>query len=770
MSHYLKIIGVCIYIIFLQVVGNIAFNQEIQIDTSQIMESKKNELAKLDLKLKTFEKSITGIDTMRQLNNLKLSKILWDVLKKDIKNTHGSLSLGYSYGLNTIFSDSSRAIGSIFGINGEMTTSLIGVPVNLSFNYSTLKVPLGANNYFRLSFDKDRFLKQKKAELENKLASLSHTKDKFLQEKGKLSATQGYLETYLKTMENQLKAHISDSLMKIKRLSKDLDSSSINQGWSDSLSNVKDNYFEKFDSLSVQANSTYQEYQEKYEKAKKMYERVILLRKKIDEIIEKYNGLTTKVEEAQKKLDFNGFTDNSKNKLEKTNFINSIQKLDLGLNYPSTTGLSDQSVAIKGIGTEFQIKDYYLSVSSGLTLNNVMLSTDAITNELNYKQNVFNQFDFQQVLNNGILSVLKTGWGKPEATHIYFGTNYLTNTRILNQTSALDEYRPALSLEVEAAYIPTFYKGGKLELVYGKTSVNDIPENLSINKNVFKSLFSSAKSNYYLAKYTQNVPKIRSHFSLDYRSIDPLTNTTVFGMLQPGNRRISFESRHKIKSYFKFGSNLKREESLGSENRLLLHTIGGNLNGSYKSYLSYFLMVNYVNYVISGKDIYFSKTTRNGNSYLFGGNVTGNYKIRDRKLATNISYNDYLIADTSQMNQYRQMGIKQMMMNNNWNIALGYNYFFKKTEDIHLGTHVLEAEGSYFMSKMKIGLNFSIALSEAQKTSYGFKINLDREITKYLSLSVIAERFIQGDFHRNFYPDLYHQFPYLFTFNTFFKF
>ena len=94
-------------------------------------------------------------------------------LLDDLSRTSGSVFLNYSYGLNTVFIDTSRSIGSIFTTRGYFPTGLLGLPVSVRFNYSTFLVPLGANNYFRISLDQVKLIEQQKEKLgtELKLAS-----------------------------------------------------------------------------------------------------------------------------------------------------------------------------------------------------------------------------------------------------------------------------------------------------------------------------------------------------------------------------------------------------------------------------------------------------------------------------------------------------------------------------------------------------------------------------------------------------------------------
>ena len=94
-----------------------------------------------------------------------LGQCIRKTLMRDLTDTHGQVTTAYAYGLNTIFVDTSRSIGSIFNTSGIFSSAIVGLPVNISFNYSTLKVPLGANNYFRISLDKNRLIEKQKEKL-----------------------------------------------------------------------------------------------------------------------------------------------------------------------------------------------------------------------------------------------------------------------------------------------------------------------------------------------------------------------------------------------------------------------------------------------------------------------------------------------------------------------------------------------------------------------------------------------------------------------------
>ena len=132
-----------------------------------------------------------------------LSKRLLNKIRKDIFNTHGRIDLNYAYGLNTVFVDTSRSVGTIFSTNGDFATSILGLPINLSFNYSTLHVPLGTNNYFRFSLDKNRLIEQQKEKLNGSIAGIEGQQEVLKKKQAELNGLMGQLEIYLDALKRK---------------------------------------------------------------------------------------------------------------------------------------------------------------------------------------------------------------------------------------------------------------------------------------------------------------------------------------------------------------------------------------------------------------------------------------------------------------------------------------------------------------------------------------------------------------------------------------
>lgn len=682
---------------------------------------------------------------------------LWPRLKQtvleDLRTTKGFVDLSYAYGLNTIFIDTARSIGSIFNASGDFSTSLLNLPVSVSFNYSTLRVPLGANNYFRVSLDKDRLVKEQQDKLTGKIKDLDNQQAALAKKQAELSGLMGYVEVYL----DKLKRTAEREALKRK--------DALTQRAKDSLAVRRDSLDlpDYRDSL-VSAPIDPQLY---YDSVMRVYQKIVSIKNTYDSISGALSGAKEKLSAMKSGLNTDQLTGMA---TEKVGFLKSIKTLDIGLTYPKTTGLSSQNVPIKGLHTEFQFRKIFLSVASGLTLNNIMLSTNEVQNQLNYSQNVFNNFDFQQVINNGWLTTIKTGYGTPEGTHAFVGFNYLTNTRFLSPAGSGNNqpaYDPAAAMELDFRYVPAFLKGTTLDLVYGKTSLNRQLDTLT-QSGVFESLFSGYASHVLLGKITQAVSRIKSDFAVSYRLVDTYANTTTYGMMQPNNQRVEFTSNHRVAKFMKLGLLYRFDETLREipgMNQLRLHMTGGNISGSYTSYLSYSFFLNHVHHIMMIP----GTASQRGNNYLIGLNLSSNYDAGKLKANSTVTYNDYLISDTSGMNKYTQFGLMQSIGERHYSIAASYDYFFRRVDGLASGTNVFGLMAKYKFDRLQLGAGVKIASDFAGATSLGGHLEALWQVYRFLDVSVRAERFVMGDFYRTYYRTQYEQFPYLMTLHTRFK-
>ncbi len=677
-----------------------------------------------------------------------LGQRLSATMMRDLTNSHGHIDVGYSYGLNTVFIDTSRSIGSIFRTSGNFSSAIGGVPINVSFNYSSLRVPLGTNNYFRFSLDKERLVQQQKEKLSGSISKLDKQQASLQNRKAELTGIMGYLEVKLEQLK---RLAVREGLQQRKALSERL---------GDSISGRKPVLPDTLQRKPL-------DYQLYYDSLTKIYSRIVAAQGKIDSLTANIDVAKEKLASYQSMLASPALPGTSFNKF---NLLQSIRTLDVGLSYPKTTAMSGQNVPIKGLHLEIQHRKFYLSVASGLTLNNLMLSTNEIQNKLNYNQNVFNNFDFQQIRKNGWLTAIKSGYGTIDGTHAFVGFNYLSNTRFVDPGTPVDQqgYDPAASLELDLRYVPKFLKGSALDVVYGKTSINRQVDTVT-EMRVFPSLFSSYSSNLLLTRYTQNINRLRSDLSLTYRRIDPYVNTSTFGMMQPNNQRMEVKTNHRLSKFVKLGLLYRLEETLrmlAGTNHLRLNVSGANVSGNYTSYFSYSVFVNHIQHRFRLPG---TGAVNRGNNYLFGTSLVSTYDLGTLKSSSVLTYNDYLITDSLTLSKYTQFGLMQSIFDKRYTAGISYDYFFRNTEGVVSGTNVFGLSGKYNFTKIKLGAGLKLASDFLSSSSMGGHVEAIWAANKFLEVNVRAERFVLGDFYRNYYRSQYEQFPYLLTLQTRFK-
>ncbi len=715
--------------------------------------------------------SLSNLEDLRSaldsINGLSLSDNFLNTLKNE---THGFVQMGYSYGLNTVYRDSSKTIGSIFTVGGNGNTQFFKLPIKISFNYNSLKVPLGTNNYFRVSYDKEKLIRNKDQLLNQQLDQLKSLEKKMLNHNGEIFELQSYLEVYLVSLkekyENEIKQEASRQLNSRKeKIEHQLDS--LTKNVQDSLQDSLRRSRSFKDSLSIPDSMNIQDkLNPKIERARLAKERVegyynkfIAIREKSEKLLKEIQQRKEQLSDAQNTLNTKQLNAKLPNGIKKIDWMSAIKKVDIGLTYPSTTGLSNQSTAVKGIGSEWQFSQFHLAFSSGLTLNNVMLSTNQLDNELLYSQNVFNQFDFQRVVQNGILTTLKTGWGTPSGTHVFVGMNHLTNTRFPQTEQSVKT--PSVSLELDVRYVPTFMKGAILDLVYGKTSINRARDTSDIS--MLSSLFSNYQSSNYLAKYSQSISKLKSTFSFSFRQIEKGVNTNLYGLLQPGNRRLQFESKHNLKSFLKLGTTYKWEESLGSPVQLRLQTVGGNVSGSVTKYISYHINANYVH-----NEIREHQEFKKGNNFLLGAGIQAYNTWSNKRGLLGLTYTDFLLTDTNQLIRYSQVGLYSSLEAPKWMVNAGVDYFYQSSEFEYSKTIVTQLGAKVKEKKWVLDMVAKLAIGQ-QQPSLGGHVELKCELFRFMELHVRAERLVLGSFYRNYYRSYYNQFPYLLSISTKFK-
>ncbi len=333
-------------------------------------------------------------------NNSELTKIcryaeVGDLLlKKGEKKPSAHVSFYGSAAVDYIYSSPksfyTELPSSYTRLQLEQGLSLYSVPIAGQFRYSTEKTPVYQDvDMFSLRFDRNRFER--------------NIKDLILR----------------KVAESQLKkvAENADDLQKLTEF-ENLETELKNQ--SSVLLDSKQKNME--DELKILSNQNTSESKEKYVKLKRTYEKILVQKRKLEGLKERFEQLT----KLKKVWEESGRLEELKNmaynppdlsdpkivaaELSKygafkgiNRFLFGIQELSIGTAFPVYTPLTLNGTQIFGANLEWNPGIFYVAACGGKVHSSISLQTDS--NAVQFKQN---------------MAALRFGFGKSYGTHISF--------------------------------------------------------------------------------------------------------------------------------------------------------------------------------------------------------------------------------------------------------------------------------------------------------------------------------------------------------------
>lgn len=686
------------------------------------------------------------------------------ILPKDSMNwkqqlqvqVQGNLGASYQYGLLTGYVDpNSTNPLNVFNSRGDLALEALAVPLNVSYNYSNFLNPLGVNNYVRCSIDTDKLKQRASDQKAAKLAGFQKGAESLQRGKevlqGKLGMGEVLLQKYARELGNyqdqmdQYKAQLGTQMDSLGGLPTDT------SAYMAGISSKRDSLM----ALYADARGRYDHAKQLYDTLQQAYNKV----QQVYALYEQYQQGLSSLKDQAANLSVTGAKEALGDKLssQKQGMLSGLKTLDLGLSYPKTTGLSKNSVPIKGANIEFQKEHWYLSFCSGVTMNNLMVSTDAIQNKLNNSSNLFNRFDFQNIRERGWLTAIKTGYGTPESTHFYVGMRYLTNALAL-PGAADSAIVPSLGNEIDIRFVPSFSKGTVLDLVYGKTSLRSALSDSS-RSNVFQSLYSSDRTHTALCSVSQELKKIRTVVQSSVRWIDPYADVRSLGVLQPDNARFEMKTTSHVSDGLSLGLSYRKDQNnlMGNHDTTAhLRVIGGQLNGTIANKITYVTSVSYLM-----QELFSSQGRSTTNNYLIGVGLSTAYKIGAVKNTLTINYNDYLITDTASTGVFRSLTLQQASKFLFGVNRLSLSYFRMNDETLMQNTsYILGDEVAMQRKKLKLLLGVKLGFTAKYGVQPGGKLEAVFQLSKQLEWSLSAERMVLGDFYNYYSLNRFERFPY----------
>ena len=739
--------------------GN-TFHQENNID------SLINNYIKSDELHDSFDFYLTQKEQFTNSNkNLGLVRDSMKKLKILNPNLIGEMMIGYEYGLLTSFLDPSNIDPlSVINSRGKFSVEALDLPLNISFNYSSLKNPIGINNYFRVSFDVER-LKQNSLKHQNRFnKEIDNQLKQVFEQKSLIQNKLGMGEV----LRNQLIRQIefkSQELSEYKAQIEDIEAASMVDEIQKDDYLRKNNYLEIKDTLNTKTRDSlmnkYTDLQSSYESVITLYDTILSLYNKTTGLYNKYSDLENQLKEKKKNLKEKSKFYNAQSTKPITDGLNkrlsNVKILDFGLTYPRMSALSKNSIPVQGVNFEIQKDEWYTAACMGVAMNNLSFSSNVIDNSLQNTQNLFNQFDFQNIQERGLVTSVKSGYGTPEGAHYFFGLRYVSNSPdIFNSSDSV--IIPSLASEIDIRLMPKFLKGVKLDFVFGKTSDRGSLIDGS-RSNVIHSVLSNNRTNIGLVGISKHVSLIRTNFHFSSRWIDPLADVRSLGVLQPNNTRYEFRTNTILPFGMRFELNYRRDQNNvanWSDTTTHLNLIGGQLKGKFSKSITYYGSLNYLT-----QNEVSSQSEKRSNNFMIGAGLSAEYVVFDVQNIAVLSVNDYLITNNVTTGFFRNIGIQNMSRFFNGINKISINYFKVDDPQFALNTSYVASEEFTLQCKdFDISLGLKFLHSVEYGDDVGGNLKFTYHISKQISWLMSAEKHVLGDFYNYFSRERFNRFPY----------
>jgi hypothetical protein len=724
-------------------------------------------------------KSLSDSSTKKNLLNKiippGITKSLMDstakkkLLKKIIPETYGTISAGYDYGVIPFASNSNYPTG-YYSSQGDIGVTALGLPLMVSYYYSSMKYVAGLNNYFKVSFDASRFkemIKNKgmdKVDQETqKLSFLSTLKQSILQKiayyehlKSGLPAESSMTDNLAK-YKNGYNGVQTDSLTKPKAPGINLNDSSLTKAVKDSLAKLaslnsikKSAYTDSMQTAlshlykSDSANSQIAKYKDQLEK--------------IDAQIKTIKSKLNYFKNPQNVAENNPYLSKAQG------FLAGVKKFDIGLCYPNYSTFLVNGTTLKGINVEWQKNLFYFAGTYGKTINTVLTTNNIIQNQLQTGRNLYNFFDFNNVKDTRKIGAFKFGLGKKESTHFYVGVldgvglpSYLV-TPVPNNSI---ERNIVLELDGKIA----FNASNSLDVVYGKSALSQKGISQNPDDSPSQSLFSKFRSNAAMVRYNSEIKKTKTKITLTGRMIDPFFNSYGVGFQRSDNLRYELKVEQAITPKIKFTGFYRRDRDnlLGTSTYTTnLQTMGANLfvkiSKSFTARASY----NPAIQKITSKD----SSTNNSNHVNNIGTLVLTYNLRIKKISSlfNALYNTYQLNTVNgKSSNFQNFTLSNStILSKHIKASLSLNYFYNNDSDsLNSNTFMSSGDFSYILKNSgTITLGATYANNHIIKNQAGGLLKINLPLIKHFRLELEAQKLVLGDFYNSYNISEIKKFPY----------
>lgn len=703
-------------------------------------------------------------DTLRSQNKTKLQNIKPQTagfLKRQLKaiQPHGSIAIGYEYGILPFVSGDNYPSGG-FKTEGNVAFLLLNIPLELTYYYTNIRNTIGLNNYFRISYDANRYKEQ--------LAQKMSTKELVSKDQlGKLQQQQQQTAQrleYLKFLEQHpnYKLPKTDSLSssinqpQIPTDSIAISTPSVNQSnnidtsmisnyvnhYTDSLKNESD-YLHKKDSISQEVIK----YQSKYDSINQLINET---KQQLDQIKNIQNGSNT-------------FTNPYLTKAQQ--FLSNIKKFEIGLCHPSYSTFLANNIPIQGINIEYSKNNNFLAITYGTTINNLMSNPNTIQGTIQYTRNLYNYFDFGNLSSGRKIFSVKGGIGNKEDSHFHVGfllgkgrTNYL----LLTPTESLfsgTSTESNLVLEMDARY--KFSEQLNIDFIVGKSSIQEEDISSEQIKKSVNEIFSNYRSYAMLTRINAGIKKTKTKLSFSTRWVDPFFKSFGIGFIRSDNLRFEVKAEQPITNKIKYSISYRREE----DNLLRLYnykntlqTINNTLN--FKLNRQFNLRLIYAPLI---RELKSENITIHDRNHISTAILTFTPKFKKVNVQFNGLYSRYLITgDTSNINFENVTYTHLFEFKSGFKTGMNVSWFKNSLKDTTSNdTYLSVIDVGYSSPKEhSLTLGYKMAYKVGLNPQYGFLLKARIKLVKNFYWDAEMEKILIGDYYNGFDIGKIKKFPY----------
>ncbi len=646
----------------------------------------------------------------------------------------GQVSLGYAYGLLPFLSGTQGATG-MFSSEGNLAFNVAGLPLNGSFFYTDKQGVSGLSNYFRISFDVQRFRRSQQQKVAGDLSSIQNAIDS------------------LSTARQQKARHLSYLRS---RLSQAVPSRpALPTQFPDA---------ELPDSLQLPAKPSVN--LPDVDKA--------TLEQKISMAEEDLRQLETQLANYREQLAVHANRPDYKGQMKPpqtsfTRFLSGVRRFDVGLCYPGHSTFLTANVPVRGLHTEYQAGPVYLAFTYGKVIHPLWITTNQVQNNLNQARNLYNFFDFNEVSSGRKIVAFKGGVGQKEGTHLYAGFLYGKGSSGYTYYDSLSPQPGPTQrnyvIEIDGRI--KFSEQYRLDLIYGRSFLQEMeaPSDAPATPAFFSSSYrSNALKTQFLADYKKSGTRI----TLTGRLIDPFFRSFGLGFVRPNSLRYEGEVAQRFSSKFKATAFYRRErDNLISfySVRNVLQTMG--VSAAYRPNRQWMLNAQYSPVVHVMEE-----TGPPSQRLLFNRNHIGTLMLawlpkalqrKKTRMRFSMTGSHYVLFDGTQNNTYSNVLFTQHTTVGDAALnEFSAGYFNTNVSDslTTAFSTILSNEFSYRVKNTRLSGRLSYAGIRQEASQWGYKLSATFPLYRIVSLELTGEKLIRGDFYRVYDIEAFDRFPF----------